>query len=172
MALHGARSPRRSRSLVPAALLVLVAVLGTAWVRIGGDLDGARSAALDRFAAVQAAQRYALSLMAIDYRTVDRDVRRVLDSSTGQARDEYAKGAERLKAATRLNKATQTGVVRAAGLVSVDGPRSIARVLVVADSVIRWEGAKTPPQDRFYRWSVEVTKVGGAWWVSKLEQVT
>ncbi|GAA3842335.1 hypothetical protein GCM10022226_76210 [Sphaerisporangium flaviroseum] len=153
-------------------LLVLVAALGTEWVRVGGDLDEARAAARDRMAAIQAAERYALSLMAVDHRTVERDVQRVLDASIGQAKDEYARGAERLKEATRLNKAVQTGVVRAAGLVSMDGPRNTARVLVVADSVIRWEGAKTAPQDRFYRWSVEVAKVRGAWWVSKLEQVS
>lgn len=172
MALHAARSPRRSRAILVVALLVLVALLGTAWVRVGGDLDAARSAARERVAAVQAAERYALTLMAVDYRTVDRDVRRVLGTSVGQARDEYARDADRLKAATRANKAVQTGVVRAAGLVTMNAPMSVARVLVVADSVIRWEGAKTAPQERFYRWSVEVTKVRGAWWVSKLEQVT
>jgi Mce-associated membrane protein len=171
VALHATRSPRRSRPLLLIVLLAVVAVLGTAWVRIGGDLDQARSAARDRLAAIQSAEHYALSLMAVDYRTVDDDVRRVLDASTGQAKDDYARGAERLKQATRLNKAVQTGVVRAAGLVSMNGPRSTARVLVVADSVIRWQGGKTAPQDRFYRWSVEVTKVRGAWWVSKLEQV-
>ncbi|MEU8271422.1 hypothetical protein AB0B89_30215 [Sphaerisporangium sp. NPDC049002] len=172
MALHAARSPRRPRLLVISVLLVLVALLGTAWVRVGAGLDQARSAARDRLAAVHAAERYALTLMAVNYRTVDRDVQRVLDTSMGQARDQYARDAERLKAATRLNKAVQTGVVRAAGLASMDVPKSTARVLVVADSVIRWEGAKTAPQDRFYRWSVEVTKVRGVWWVSRLEQVT
>ncbi|WP_405144527.1 hypothetical protein OG589_42230 [Sphaerisporangium sp. NBC_01403] len=171
MALHAARSPRRSRILVICVLLVLIGLLGTAWVRVGDDLDQARSAARDRLAAVQAAERYALTLMAVDYRTVDRDVQRVLDTSMGQAKDQYARDAERLKAATRLNKAVQTGVVRAAGIVSMDGPKSTARVLVVADSVIRWDGAKTAPQDRFYRWSVEVTKIRGAWWVSRLEQI-
>ncbi|MFC4590562.1 hypothetical protein [Sphaerisporangium corydalis] len=153
-------------------LLVLIAVLGTAWIRVGGDLDDARSAARDRMAAVQAAERYALTLMAVDYRTVDRDVDRVLATSTGEAKVDYARDAERLKAATRLNHAVQTGVVRAAGLVSIDALRRSARVLVVADSVIRWDGAKTPPQDRYYRWSIQVTKLGAAWWVSKLEQVT
>lgn len=172
VALHAARSPRRSRPWVVAALVALIAVLGTAWVGVGGDLDEARTAARDRLVAVQAAKRYALTLMSIDYRTIDRDVRRVLDASTGQARSDYERDAGRLKAATLQNKAVQTGVVRAAGLVSIDGRGAVARVLVVADSVIRWEGSKTNPQDRFYRWSVEVTKAGGAWQVSKLEQVT
>ncbi|WP_248966073.1 hypothetical protein [Sphaerisporangium perillae] len=171
MASHGARSPRRSRALVLLVLLVLVAALGTAWVRLGGDLDEARAVARDRRAAVEAAERYALTLMAVDYRTVDQDVRRVIEISTGQARDEYAKGAERLKAATRERKAVQTGVVRAAGLASMDESGRTAQVLVVADSVIRWEAVKTAPQEHFYRWSVELTKVGEAWSVSKLEQV-
>ncbi|MBB4698459.1 hypothetical protein [Sphaerisporangium siamense] len=172
VALHAARSPRRTRLLVLTALAVLIAGLGVAWVRVGADLDAARAAARDRSAAVQAAERYALTLMAVDHRTLDRDVRRVLDSSVGQARSDYARDVERLKAATLRNKAVQTGVVRAAGLVSIDARGTSARVLVVADSVIRWEGVKTAPQERFYRWNMEVTKTRGAWWVSKLEQVT
>ena len=172
MALHAARRSRGPHALILLALVVLVAVLGAAWVRVGGDLDAARARARDRDAAVLAAERYALTLMAVNYRTVDRDVARVIAISTGQAKDEYARDAERLKTATRAGKAVQTGVVRAAGLVGVDPPGSVAHVLVVADSVIRWEGAKTAPQERFYRWSMEVTRLRGAWWVSKLEQVT
>ncbi|GAA1268296.1 hypothetical protein GCM10009677_20960 [Sphaerisporangium rubeum] len=172
MAQHAARPrPRRRRLTVLVFLLVPAAVLGFAWVRVGAELDQARGAALDRVAAIQAAQRYALSLLAVSHRTVDRDVERVIESSTGQARADYARDAERLKAATRANKAVQTGVVRAAGLVSMDAHRSVARVLVVADSVVSWEGAKTAPQDRYYRWNVEVTKIDGLWWASKLENV-
>ncbi|MEV6987383.1 hypothetical protein AB0M95_39850 [Sphaerisporangium sp. NPDC051017] len=172
MALHAARSPRRWLPLIVALLIVLIGVLGVAWVRVGADLDEARAAAADRVAATQAAERYALILMAVDYRTVDRDVRRALDSSMGQARAEYERDAERLKAATREHKVVQTGVVRAAGLVSMDARRAGARVLVVADAVVRWDGTKTPPQERFNRWRMEVTKSRGVWWVSKLERVT
>ncbi|GGL21449.1 hypothetical protein Sme01_74640 [Sphaerisporangium melleum] len=171
MALHAARSRRRSRLLVPLALLALVVALGAAWVRVGDELDQARASALDRLAAVQAAKRYALTLMALDYRTVDRDVARVMDVSTGQAREEFARQAQGLKDTTRRNKAVQTGVVRAAGLASMNEPGNTARVLIVADSVIRWDGTRTAPQERFYRWSVEVTKVGEGWSVSRLEQV-
>ncbi|MFC6080300.1 hypothetical protein [Sphaerisporangium aureirubrum] len=174
MAQHASRSRSRrprSRLAVLAILLVPAAVLAFAWVRVGAELDEARAAARDRMAAIQAAQRYALTLLAVSHRTVDRDVRRVIESSTGEARAEYTRDADRLKAATRANKAVQTGVVRAAGLVSMDGGRSVARVLVVADSVVSWEGSSTAPQDRFYRWSVEVTKIDGLWWASKLEQV-
>ncbi|GII79813.1 hypothetical protein Sru01_47950 [Sphaerisporangium rufum] len=172
MVSHAARGPRRSRRVVPAVLAVLVVVLGFVWLRVGGELAAARAEAGDRRAAVRAAERYALGLMAVDYRTIDRDVRRVLDTSTGQARQEYAGEAGRLKSVTVRHKAIQTGVVRAAGLAAMDGARRTARVLVVADSVIRWDGARTAPQERFHRWSIEVTKVGGSWWVSRLEQVS
>ncbi|MFC4530340.1 hypothetical protein [Sphaerisporangium dianthi] len=171
MALHAARSPRRRRLPVILALVAVVAALGVAWVRVGDDLDRARAVAHDRLAAVQAAKRYALNLMAVDYRTVERDVRRVMDTSTGEAREQFAKDAENLKEATLRNKAVKTGVVRAAGLASMNGQRSAARVLVVADSVIRWDEARTAPQERFYRWNIEVTKVGQGWAASKLELV-
>ncbi|MET8146577.1 hypothetical protein ABZU32_40250 [Sphaerisporangium sp. NPDC005288] len=157
--------------MVLLALVALVAALGAAWVRVGDDLDQARAVAHDRLAAVQAAKRYALNLMAVDYRTIDRDVQRVMDTSTGQAREQFAREAGNLKEATRRNKAVQTGVVRAAGLASMNDRRSAARVLVVADSVIRWDQVKTAPQERFYRWNIEVSKVGQGWAASSLEPV-
>jgi Mce-associated membrane protein len=63
----------------------------------------------------------------------------------------------------------QTAVLRSVGLVSMRG--STAEVLVVADVVIRWEGREEPPQERFYRWKMQVAKVGGAWLVAKEEQI-
>lgn len=43
--------------------------------------------------------------------------------------------------------------------------------MVVGDAVIRWEGSKSAPQERFYRWNMEMTKVEGVWLVSKAELV-
>ncbi|MEV0197278.1 hypothetical protein [Nonomuraea sp. NPDC050691] len=152
--------------LAMSALLVLLAVAGM-W--IGAQERDAQVRADDRKAALDAAGTHAVSLLSLHYKTVDSDARRILDTSTGAAREEYEANLGRLKSTTVANKVVQDGVLRATGLVSMTG--SAARVLVVADVDIRWEGSKTPPQDRFYRWSMDLTKVGGVWLVSKAVQM-
>jgi Mce-associated membrane protein len=96
-------------------------------------------------------------------------VKRILDTCTGGARADYEAVVDKLKSTTIANKVIQHGVLRATGLVSMKG--ATATVLVVADAEIRWDGSKSAPQERFYRWSMDVTKARGAWLVSKVVQV-
>ncbi|NUW45684.1 hypothetical protein HT134_37055 [Nonomuraea rhodomycinica] len=152
--------------LAMSALLVVLAVAGL-W--IGAQERDAQARADDREAALRAAGSHAVNLLSLHYKTVDADARRILDSSTGAAREEYEANLGRLKSTTVANKVVQDGVLRATGLVSMTG--SAARVLVVADVDIRWEGSKAPPQDRFFRWSMDLVKVGGVWLVSKAVQM-
>lgn len=168
MAVNAAR---RARPLGVAGLvlaLLIVALLGAAlWLR--SALAQAQSEADDREAAMRAAGTHALDLLSVGHRTVDSDIKRILDTSTGAARAEYARNVTTLKETTLKSKVLQTGALRASGLVSMKG--NIARVMVVGDAVIRWEGSKQPPQERFYQWNMEVTKIGAAWLVSKTELV-
>ncbi|SEN44058.1 hypothetical protein [Nonomuraea pusilla] len=150
-------------------LSAVLALLAGAGVWISAQARDEQAKAGDRQAAMLAAGTHAKNLISLDYRTVDADVRRIIDTSTGGARTEYESTAEKLRSTTRTNKVVQHGVLRATGLVSLgDGT---ARVLVVADVEIRWDGSKSAPQERFYRWSMDLTKVGGAWLVSKVVQV-
>jgi Mce-associated membrane protein len=164
-----ARDRRRGRRLLVGGLVALLVLLVGAAVWTGGRLREAQARADDRVAAVEAARRHAMALLSVGHRTVDTDIRRLLAGSTGLAKQQYTANAERLKETTVKNKVVQTGVLRAAGLVSITD--KTAEVLVVGDVVIRWEGAKTPPQERFYRWNMGVTKVDGNWLVSSAEQV-
>ncbi|MEU8110573.1 hypothetical protein AB0C18_43410 [Nonomuraea muscovyensis] len=161
-------SPRAARVVI-AVLSALLVVLAGAAFWLGAQAREAQAGADDRRAALDAARAHAAGLVALHHRTVDDDVRRILATSTGAARKEYEAGLDRLRTTTVANKVVQTGVLRAAGLVSLSG--GTATALVVADVDIRWEGSKTPPQDRLYRWSMELTKVGGTWLVSKAVQV-
>ncbi|GAA5088779.1 hypothetical protein GCM10023259_103090 [Thermocatellispora tengchongensis] len=147
----------------------LVLTLGGAAYKLCGDLGAARAAAEDRRAAVRAAGVHGVNLLSISHTTVDRDIARLLGSSTGAVRRAYEQRSAEMKDTTVTDKVVQTGVLRSAGLVSIAG--ATAQVLVVADVVIRWEGSKTPPQERYYRWKMEVTKAGGAWLVSKVEPI-
>src|SRR5437868_11805481 len=154
---------------ISTGLAVLVMALTGLVFWLGGQVDAEKVAATDRQAALEAAGRHAVTLVSLNYKTAGADVQRILDTSTGAARAVYAAGAAKLKETAVANKVVQDGALRATGLVSMEG--GVAKVLVVADMVIAWEGTKIPPQDRFYRWSMDVTKTGGSWLVSRVEQV-
>jgi len=163
---------RRTRRLVVMPVLaglVVALAAGLVWIRI--ELAAARTAEEEREAALRAAGVHAVSLLSVNHRTVDEDIRRILSTSTGEAKQRHTANAAALKRAAIDTKAIQTGVVRAAGLVSMNAELTSADVLVVADALLWWEGGKPAPQDRYYRWRMRVSKVGGAWLVSKAEQV-
>ncbi|MEV0383219.1 hypothetical protein [Nonomuraea sp. NPDC050643] len=160
---------RPARLLIAALSGVLAVLVGTG-VWIAAQARDEQGRAGDKQAALLAAGTHAKNLVSLDHKTVDADVRRILDTSTGAARAEYAANAGKLRSTTLANKVVQHGVLRATGLVSMTG--ATAKVLVVADVEIRWEGSDSAPQERYYRWSMDVAKVGGLWLVSKAVQVT
>lgn len=174
MAVQATRSRRSRRARRPLRIAgpvlgVLIVVLLGAAFWIGATLRDAQTAADDRQAALRAAGAHAVYLLSVGYRSVDDDIGRILGTSTGAARAEYARTAAELKRSTVKDKILQTGALRASGLVSLRG--NTAQVMVVGDALIRRDGSEETPQERFYRWNMEVTKVGGAWLVSKAELV-
>ncbi|MEV0354285.1 hypothetical protein AB0H88_51815 [Nonomuraea sp. NPDC050680] len=161
--------PVRPPRVLTGVLVLLVVLLGAAVVFLRGQDLAEQARADDRRAALEAAGTHAINLISLDYKTVDADMGRILATSTGVAQEEYKANAAKLKSTTVENKVVQDGVLRATGLVSMT--ELTARVLVVADVEIRWEGSKTPKQERFYRWSMDVTKANGVWLVSRAVQV-
>lgn len=156
------------RALAVTGLLLLAFALGGAAYWLSGEIRRATVAVQDREAAVQVARAHAVNLLSISHESVDEDIRRLLVTSTGKAKAEYTRNAAKLKADTLADKVVRTGVVRSFGLVSMEG--GTARVLVVADVLIRSEGEESP-REHFYRWDMKVTKVGHAWLVSEAVQV-
>ncbi|MFJ2030429.1 hypothetical protein [Streptosporangium sp. NPDC087985] len=148
---------------------VLIAVLLAAAFWVGRDLRDAQAAADDREAAVRAAGAHAVALLSVSHWSVDADLKRILDTSTGAARAKYAGDLGTLRETAIKEKILQTGALRAAGLVSLVG--NTARVMVVGDAVIRQDGSKKAPREQFSQWNMEVTKAGGVWLVSKAELV-
>ncbi|MEV0826256.1 hypothetical protein [Nonomuraea rubra] len=159
---------RPARILI-AALSGVLAVLVGGGVWIAAQAREEQGRAGDKRAALQAAGQHAKNLVSLDYKSVDTDMRRILDSSTGTARAQYEASSAKLRSTTVENKVVQHGVLRATGLVSITA--TTARVLVVADVEIRWDGSDSPPQERFYRWQMDLTKAGGVWLASKVVQV-
>jgi Mce-associated membrane protein len=157
------------------AILVLVVVVAGQAVTAGWRRDGrdrARAADDDRRAVMRAAAAHAINLLSVNHRSIDRDMKRVLTTSTGPEREAHERDARARRESALRNKVVQTGVLRAIGLESMSADRHTADVLVVADAVIRWEnGENATPEERFYRWRMRVGKVGGLWLVSESELV-
>lgn len=154
----------RWRPVLVAGLVVLTAVTGGAW---WADAQ-ARRAEATRAQMVSAGRDGVLALTTIDHHEVDRDVQRILDSSTGAFRDDFAQRADSLKAAARTARSTSVGTVREAGLESVDG--DTARVLVALTVMTSNRGA-AERQPKSWRTRVIVTKTDDGFKVAGVEFV-
>lgn len=155
-------------------LAILLGLLGAASVALAAVavLLGTKVAAAERTterreAAVAAARQAGVNLATMDYRHADADVRRLMSSLTGSARQEMAKtGQKQVVAQLGKVKTWSVGQVLSAGVVSSDADS--AQVLVVVDQTVR---SKDVPNGVVHhlRWQMTVDRTGGRWLVSKLE---
>jgi Mce-associated membrane protein len=158
-----ARSRRPSRPVV-AGLLLLVAV--AAW---SGYRDYSVRATEATHAQMVAAARAGLvSLTSIDHERVDADVARIIDSSTGAFRDDFAARAEPFAEAARTARSTSVGTVDEAGLESASGDRGVVLVALTVMTSNRGVAEGTP---RAWRTRVNVERVDGSFKVSAVEFV-
>lgn len=117
---------------------------------------------------VEAARDGVVALLSIDHTHARDDVQRVLDLSTGQFRDDFARSADDFVKTAESSKAVTKGTINAAALDSRDG--DTARVLVSATSeVSNVNGAQQDP--RPFRMSVTVTREGDTCKMSDVEFV-
>jgi Mce-associated membrane protein len=107
-----------------------------------------------------------LALTSIDYERVDEDVQRILDSSTGLFRDDFALRAESFKAAARKAQSKSVGTVSEAGVETVDGDQG--RVLVTLVVMTSNRGAPEQ-QPKVWRTRVSVAREAGAYKVAAVE---
>jgi Mce-associated membrane protein len=151
---------RHAWRLVDVALLALVlAALVAAGLVVRGTLtDRADEAA--RADALAAARTLAVSFTTMDYRTYDRDAKRVVDGSGGQLRQEFTQSTDALKKAMTTNRSTTRGRVLEAAVVDAD--RDSARVLLVVDADVTNTSATTPSA-RHYRIQLDLARQGGRW---------
>ena len=162
----------RRRPPKPAILIGLAAVL------IGASLAltalmlwqhrgvAAERAADDRF--VEAARGGVTALLSIDHTHARDDVTRILDLSTGNFRDDFARRADDFIQTAEKSKAVTKGSISAAALESAEADTAV--VLVAASSqVTNISGAKEDP--RPWRMSVTVTRDGDKVKMSDVEFV-
>ena len=117
---------------------------------------------------VAGARQGVVNMTSLDFTRAKQDVQRVLDSSTGEFRDDFQQRANDFATVVEQSKVVTEGTVNAAALESMD--KHSASVLISATSKItNSAGAKDEP--RAWRLRVTVTEDGGQYKMSKVEFV-
>jgi len=159
----------RRQTLLIGLLALVAAVAVLAVVLLANRLGDVADEEARRQEILQTARQQGVNITTLDYQTVDKDLQRVLDQSTGTFRKEFQAGTKDLTDLVVKNKAVSTGEVLEAGIVTADSDS--ARVLVVADSTVS-NGASAQPQVRHYRMQLDMVRRGDRWLTSTLTFVS
>jgi Mce-associated membrane protein len=112
------------------------------------------------------ARQGVVNLISMDFNKAKEDVQRVIDSSTGQFRDDFQARAKDFTTVVEQSKVVTQGTVNAAAVQSVNG--DFALVLVAATShITNAAGAKDEPRN--WRLKVTVKNDGGQYKMSNVE---
>jgi Mce-associated membrane protein len=161
------RTPPISAIAKAAAIIVICGFLGVSgymvWHHHGVIQQRQRSAA---FAA--GARQGVINMTSLDFKKATEDVQRVLDSSTGEFRDDFQQRAADFTSVVEQSKVVTEGTVNSTAVESMD--KDSAVVLVSATShVTNSAGAKEEP--RAWRLRVTVADDAGQMKMSKVEFV-
>ncbi len=161
------RVPGLSRLLAPAAIVAICALLGASgwmlWQHHNVLQERQRSAAFNA-----TARQGVINLTSLDFKKAKEDVQRVLDSATGEFRDDFQRRADDFASVVKDSKAVTEGSVAATAVESMG--KDSAVVLVLANErVTNLAGAKDQP--RTFRFRVSVVHDGDELKVSKVEFV-
>ncbi|HET9874321.1 MAG TPA: hypothetical protein VFQ37_00945 [Mycobacterium sp.] len=170
-----AEQPPRSRlhKPRPATVLAAVAVFSIcALLGVSGYIAMQHHGAVQhqqRVAAFTAAARQGvINMTSLDFHHVEEDVQRVLDSSTGDFKDDFERQAADFTTVVTKSQVVSEGTVNLAAVESMDSDSAV--VLVSATShVTNSAGAKEEP--RIWRLRVTVAKEGDQIKMSKLLHV-
>jgi hypothetical protein len=154
---------------VPAVLAILLIVFATfATFQTMHTREAAATTAPEWAPFVDAGKSTAVALTTIDHRSVDRDVQRVLDLSTGAFNADFRSRGEDFKQKVREAQSTSQGSVTGAGLAALDGNE--AKVLVAV--TVRTSNANAPDQEpRAWRMRIAIQKDGETLKASNVEFV-
>jgi Mce-associated membrane protein len=153
--------------LAAAAVVAICALLGAsgwmAWHHHNVLQEQRRSAAF-----IATARQGVINLTSLDFKKAKEDVQRVLDSATGEFRDDFQRRADDFASVVKDSKAVTEGSVAATAVESMGNDSAV--VLVLANErVTNLAGAKDQP--RTFRFRVSVVHDGDDLKVSKVEFV-
>ena len=153
--------------LAAATIVAICALLGASgwmlWHHHTVVAERQRSAAY-----VAAARQGVINLTSLDFNSAKEDVQRVLDSATGEFKDDFQRRADDFASVVKDSKAVTQGSVRATAVESMS--KDSAVVLVLANErITNSAGAKDDP--RAFRFRATVVRDGDQLKISKVEYV-
>jgi Mce-associated membrane protein len=164
------RVPRVAGFAMPlavATIVVIFALLGAS----GWMLWHHHTAVAERqqrAAYVAAARQGVINLTSLDFNHAQEDVQRVLDSGTGEFRDEFQRVAGDFASVVKDSKAVTEGSIKAAAVESMSNNSAVV-LLLGNERITNSAGAKNDP--RVFRFRVTVTRDGDQLKISKVEYV-
>ena len=161
------RAPNLALALTIATVVAICALLGVSgwmgWHHHNVVQERQRAAAY-----IATARQGVVNLTSLDFNKAKEDVQRVLDSATGDFRDDFQKRAEDFESVVKDSKAVTEGSVTATAVESMNNDSAV--VLVLANErVTNIAGAKDQP--RTFRFRVSVVHDGDQLKLSKVEFV-
>ena len=161
------RLPSLSATSKVAAIILICAFAGASGYMVWQDRDTTeRAQRAANF--VAGARQGVVNMTSLDFNRAKEDVQRLLDSSTGEFRDDFQQRAKDFASVVEQSKVVTQGTVNAAAIQSMD--EHSASVLVAATSrITNSAGANNEP--RVWRLEVTVTEDGGQYKVSKVQFV-
>lgn len=156
-----------ARASAVAAIVAICGLLGASgymmWHHHTVSAQRQRDAAF-----VAAARQGVVNMMSLDFHKAKEDVQRVIDSSTGEFRDDFQKRAADFTSVVEQSKVVTEGTAKTTGIESAG--KDSAVVLVLANErVTNSAGAKEEP--RSFRLRVTVARDGDQLKMSKVEFV-
>ncbi len=145
-------------------VLALTALCG--W--LGFQANQARQDAHLRALLVQVAKQGAVNLTTINYQHAEADVQRILDSATGQFRDDFQSRSAPFIDVVKQAKSRSVGTVTEAGLESLDGRQGQVLVSVTVNTT---SNGSPEEQPRYWRMRITVAQQDGSAKVSNVDFV-
>ncbi|MGA8546955.1 MAG: mammalian cell entry protein [Mycobacterium sp.] len=155
-AAASAKTPARwrfsdTRALIAAGLVVIAALAGVGgW--LGYRVYQDREAQAQRNLYVQVARQTAVNLTTIDYTEVDADIKRILESATGNFFDDFQKRSQPFVDVVKKLQSKSEGTVSEAALLSET--KDQAQVLVAVS--VKTTVAAAPPEQEPRRWRMRI----------------
>jgi Mce-associated membrane protein len=162
------QEPPTRRRIARLAGVVVVVVLAALMGLLGYQAYQYRQAQTQRDLYLQVGRQAAINLTTIDFAEADKDVKRILDSATGNFYDDFSARSQPFVDVVKQAKSKSVGTVSSAGLETVNGNE--AQVLV-AISVKSSNAGAAEQQPRDWRMRISVHKVGDEVKVSNVEFV-
>ncbi|MBC2642159.1 MULTISPECIES: hypothetical protein [unclassified Rhodococcus (in: high G+C Gram-positive bacteria)] len=154
------------------ATMAAIALVALAALVVGGvswtNLRAEQAAQSRDEQILETARQVVVNLVTLRHQSVDEDIQRVADGTTGPFRDQFTSASGSFGDVLNQGQVESTGEVKEAGLVTSDDDHGV--VLAAVTSTVK--NTEAPDGEiRVYRMKVSLDSVDGRWLVSDVEFV-